>query len=156
ISPRLAESVERSRYQVGAGEAADSSSSAGASSGAADEPRWDWETRFLWTGVGGIPKKMGGGPPGGVRGKRQGTEGSFVGPGLEAVVLPGAADWMRIRQDGIANVNVIEVLQTRTGVRLYCTYGGMFDLGADGYDRALRGEFDPLPPFVVAPTYTTA
>jgi|SRR5262245_1379768 len=156
ISPRLAESVERSRYQVGAGEAADSSSSAGASSGAADEPRWDWNTRFLWTGVVGIRKEVVGVLPDGLRVNWHVTEGSFVGPGLEAVVLPGAADWMRIRQDGIAIVNVIEVLQTRTGVRLYCTYGGMFDLGADGYDRALRGEFDPLPPFVVAPTYTTA
>jgi hypothetical protein len=32
----------------------------------------------------------------------------------------------------------------------------MFDLGPDGYARALRDEFDPLPPVVVTPTYATA
>ena len=63
---------------------------------------------------------------------------------------------MRIRQDGVGIVNVTELLQTRRGARLFCSYGGTFDLGADGYARALRGEFDPQPPFVAAPTYTTA
>ena len=32
----------------------------------------------------------------------------------------------------------------------------ILDLGRDGYARALRGEFDPWPPFVGAPTYATA
>jgi hypothetical protein len=36
------------------------------------------------------------------------------------------------------------------------TYGGMFDLGPDGYVRALRDDFDAFPPFVTSPTYTTA
>ena len=71
-------------------------------------------------------------------------------------MLPGAADFMRIRQDGVGIVNVTELLQMRTGARLYCSYGGIFDLGADGYARALRNEFDAFPPFVTAPTYTTA
>ena len=83
-------------------------------------------------------------------------EGSFAGPEYEGVILPGASDYMRVRRDGVGVVNVNEVLQTRSGARLYCTYGGTFDLGADGYARALRGEFDPQPPFVVAPTYMTA
>ena len=33
-------------------------------------------------------------------------EGSFVGPGVEATILPGAADWTRIRKDGVGIVNV--------------------------------------------------
>jgi len=41
-------------------------------------------------------------------------------------------------------------------VRIYASYGGMLDLGPDGYARALRDDFDPLPPFVVTPTYVTA
>ena len=32
----------------------------------------------------------------------------------------------------------------------------MLDLGRDGYARALRGEFDALPPLVVTPTFATA
>ena len=35
-------------------------------------------------------------------------------------------------------------------------YGGIFDLGPDGYARALRDEFDPFPPVVVTPIYATA
>ncbi len=80
------------------------------------------------------------------------TEGTFVGPGLDAVVLPGAADWMRIRRDGIAIVNVQACFETREHVRVYGSYGGIFDLGRDGYARALRDEYDRLPPVVVTPT----
>jgi hypothetical protein len=35
-------------------------------------------------------------------------------------------------------------------------YDGILDLGADGYGRAMRGDFGILPPFVLAPTYATA
>jgi hypothetical protein len=83
-------------------------------------------------------------------------EGTFVGPGVEATILPGATDWSRIRKDGVGTVNVQATLETRTGARIYARYGGLFDLGPDGYARALRDDFDPLPPVVVTPVYTTA
>jgi truncated hemoglobin YjbI len=47
-------------------------------------------------------------------------------------------------------------LETRTGERIHASYGGVFDLGPDGYARAVRGDFDPLPPVVVTPVYATA
>ena len=71
-------------------------------------------------------------------------------------MLPGAASINAYRKDGIGIVDVTELLQTRSGARLYCSYGGIFDLGAAGYARALRGEFDATPPFVGTPTYATA
>jgi Protein of unknown function (DUF3237) len=151
ISPRLGESAECPRYQVGCStaqvETADLS---------ADEPRWDWDTTFLWTGTRAIRKEVIGAMPDGLRINLQVTEGRFVGPRFEGIVLPGGVNWMRIREDGVAVVNVTECLQTRTGARIDSLYGGIFDLGAAGYARAMRGEFDPLPPFVVAPTYVTA
>jgi hypothetical protein len=158
ISPRLIESTEWPHYQVGgvAAPVATASSSAMPGAELTREPRWDWDTRFLWTGSIGIRKEVVGALPDGLRINWHFTEGRFVGPHLEGIVLPGAADFMRIRQDGIGIVNVTELLQTRTGARLYCSYSGMFDLGPDGYARAMRGEFDASPPFVTAPTYTTA
>jgi xanthine dehydrogenase YagT iron-sulfur-binding subunit len=63
---------------------------------------------------------------------------------------------MRIHTDGIGIVNVTEVLQLNSGARLFCSYGGVFDLGPDGYARALRGEFDAFPAFVMTPIYTTS
>jgi hypothetical protein len=158
ISPRLIESADCPRYQVGGGAAPVASAGSSAMPGAelVGKPRWEWDTRFLWTGSIGIRKEVVGALPDGLRINWYFTEGRFVGPDYEGVVLPGAADFMRIRQDGVGIVNVTELLQMRTGARLYCSYGGMFDLGVDGYARALRNEFDAFPPFVTAPTYTTA
>ena len=43
-----------------------------------------------------------------------------------------------------------------TAARIAAThYGGVLDLGSDGYDRALRGDFVPFPPLAVAPTFET-
>ena len=53
----------------------------------------------------------------------------------------------------LAGLHVVELTNEISGP--YATK--LFvDLGADGYARALRGEFDPLPAFVGAPTYQTA
>jgi hypothetical protein len=162
ISPRLTESADYPRYQVGG--AAPGVAPPGASAGSsgtpaaelAGEPRWDWDTKFLWTITVTVRKEVVGAVPDGLRINWHLKEGWFVGPGHEGVVLPGASDWMRIRKDGVGIVDVKELLQTRTGARLYCSYGGTFNLGEDGYARAQRDEFDPLPPFVAAPTYATA
>lgn len=120
------------------------------------QPRWGWETTFLGSLTAVLRKEVVGVTPDGLRINWHVTTGSFVGPGLDAIVLPGAADWMRIRRDGVAIVNVQACFETRDGARVYGSYGGIFDLGADGYARALRDEFDPLPPVVVTPTYATA
>jgi hypothetical protein len=158
ISPRLVEAAESSRYQVGRVavpvETADSSGPPSAA--VAGEPCWAWGTKFLGTLTATLRKEALGATPDGARMDWYVNEGSFVGPGLEAVVLRGASDWMRIRQDGVGVVNVNACLQMRTGARIHCSYGGILDLGADGYARALRDEFDLLPPVVITPTFATA
>jgi Protein of unknown function (DUF3237) len=156
ISPGLGESAQCPRYQVGRGAVETADPSPASSAERAGEPHWDWGTRFLWSATIIIRKEVAGELPDGLRTNWNVVEGSFAGPSHEGTVLPGAADSMRIRKDGIGIVDVTGLLQTRTGARLYCSYGGIFDLGVDGYARALRGEFDPLPAFVVTPTYTTA
>jgi hypothetical protein len=119
-------------------------------------PRWRWDAAFLGTLTATLRKEVVGATPDGLRIDWHVIEGHFVGPGLDAVVLPGAADWMRIREDGVGIVDVQACFETRTGVRIYGSYGGRFDLGPDGYTRALRDEYDQLPPVVVTPTYATA
>ncbi len=121
-----------------------------------DNMRWAWDTKFLGALTVTLRKEVVGPTPDGLRMGWYVTAGTFVGPGFAAVVRPGAADWMRIRQDGVGVVNVTACLETRLGVRIYAAYGGFLDLGSDGYARALRNEFDPLPPLVVTPTYATA
>ena len=144
ISPGLAELTDYPRYRVGASNPpvpttspappAAAGSSATPAIALAGKPRWDWNTRLLWTSSIGIRKEVIGPVPDGLRINWYFTEGRFVGPDHEGIILPGDGDFMRIRQDGIGIVNVItETLETRTGARLYCSYGGMFDLGPDGY-----------------------
>jgi hypothetical protein len=158
ISPRLGESVESSRYQVEGGaipvETAEPSATLSAEMVA--KPRWDWTGKFLGSCTIFLRKEVVGTMSDGLRVNWHFKEARFVGPRLEGAFLPGAADWMRVRPDGVAIVQVIGCLQTTTGARIHCSYSGIVDLGADGYARALRGEFDPLPTFIGAPTYQTA
>ena len=151
ISPRLRESAECPRYQVGCGAAPVETAAL-----PAGEPRWDWDATFLWAGTVAIRKEVIGVMPDGLRINLHVTEGRFVGPRFEGIVRPGGVNWLRIRKDGVGIVNVTECLQTLSGARIDCLYDGILDLGADGYARAIRGDFGILPPFVLAPTYATA
>jgi hypothetical protein len=158
ISPRLGELAETSRYQVGGGALPLAAAQPPATPGTelVAKPRWDWTGKFLGSCTIFLRKEVVGTMSDGLRVDWHFKEAHFVGPHLEGDFLPGAADWMRVRPDGVALVQVIGCLQTTTGARLFCSYGGIVDLGADGYARALRGEFDPLPAFVGTPTYQTA
>jgi hypothetical protein len=158
ISARLAESAECARYQVGCGAAPIETSRSSAKSGdnSAAESRWDWDGKFLGSCTISLEEEVIGELPDGLRIDWGFREGRFAGPVLEGAFLPGAGDWMRIRPDGVGIVQVQGCIVTRAGSRIYTSYGGVVDLGPDGYAQALRGESDPLPAFVGAPTYATA
>ena len=119
-------------------------------------PVWDWTTRFLASLSATVKRQDVGECPDGLRIDWLIDEGRFFGPHIEGVVLPGAADFMRVRRDGVAIVDVRACLETAGGARIFVAYGGTLDLGPDGYRRALRGEFATLPPLVVTPTFETA
>ena len=158
ISSRLTESVEPLQYFVACSTArvVREKSSEPPSAAFARQPHWTWDTKFLGSLTATVRKEVVGVTPDGLRINWHVEEGSFIGPSLDAVVLAGATDWMRIRKDGVAIVNVQACFETRTGKRIYGSYGGIFDLGPDGYERAIRDEFAALPPVVVTPTYATA
>ena len=67
------------------------------------QPRWAWDTTFLGSLTAILRKEVVGVTPDGLRINWHVTTGSFIGPGLDAIVLPGAADWMRIRRDGVGD-----------------------------------------------------
>jgi hypothetical protein len=120
------------------------------------EGRWPWDARFLGACTIQLRKEVVGALSDGLRINWRFEEARFVGPVLQGAFLPGAADWMRVRPDGGGIVQVLGCLETRTGARVHTSYGGIVDLGRDGYARALRGESDPSPSFVGAPTFATA
>jgi hypothetical protein len=157
ISARLSESAECSQYQVGyCAASAEASPLPPKTALGVSESRWPWDATFLGACTIQLRKEVIGAMADGLRINWRFEEARFVGPVLEGAFLPGAADWMRIRPDGVGMVQVVGCIETCTGARVYTSYGGVVDLGRDGYARALRGESDPFPPFVGAPTYATA
>ncbi len=118
-------------------------------------PSWNWSTKFVASMTAMVAMQTVGEGPEGLRIDWLIEDGRFAGPDIEAVVLPGAVDFMRIRRDGLAIVDVRACLETADGARVYVAYGGAIDLGPDGYSHALRGQFASLPPLVVTPTFET-
>lgn len=53
------------------------------------------------------------------------TGGSFSGPRLSGVILPGGADWQVIRPDGITVVQARYTLQTDDGALIYVDNRGL-------------------------------
>jgi uncharacterized protein DUF3237 len=84
------------------------------------------------------------------------VEGACVGPKLNASILREGADWMLIQRDGVAVPNVRTTWQTTDGALLYGEYSGVFDLGENGYDNALRERYPTRPTVQLAPRFITS
>ena len=52
--------------------------------------------------------------------------GRFEGEKLSGTVLPGGADWVQFRSDGVMEIDVRIMLQTTDDVLLYVNYQGRF------------------------------
>ena len=82
--------------------------------------------------------------PDGIRVTWNAATGTVVGPRLSARVLQGA-DWMQIRTDGIGNLDVRAILETREGARIMSIYSGVMEWGEDGYKNFLARKYpEPL------------
>jgi hypothetical protein len=53
------------------------------------------------------------------------TGGTFAGPKLKGTALPGGADWMLARPDGVNELNVRVTLRTDDEQLIYVTYRGL-------------------------------
>ena len=67
------------------------------------------------------------------------TGGTVEGPRLHGKFRPVGADWLTIREDGIAVLDVRATIETHDGALIYVTYGAVGELGEDGYQRFLDG-----------------
>jgi len=71
------------------------------------------------------------------------TGGSFEGPRLKGKVLPGGADCLLIRPDGVGELDVRETWQTEDGALLYVTKRGYFTNVSAVIPRFMAGESIP-------------
>src|SRR4028118_1304798 len=68
-------------------------------------------------------------------------------------VGPVGGDALTIRTDGVGILNVRNTIETREEALIYAAYTGVAELGADGYERFLRGDLPPLVPLRVVPRH---
>lgn len=70
--------------------------------------------------------------------------GTFEGPKLRGTVLPGGADWIIGRADGVTALDVRIVLQTDDGAAIGLAYKGLRHGPADVMEKVNSGAFaDP-------------
>lgn len=160
ISPRLGintqATIHSNTAQRGLMAAGFNANSSAAMPSDASAFRWGWSANFLGSLKARLRKELVGPTPNGLRINWHVIEGNFVGADFQARILPGATDWMRILPNGIGFVDVKATFGTNDGSIIYGTYSGVFDLGPEGFKKALDNDPDPNPPVVVTPIYETA
>lgn len=82
--------------------------------------------------------------------------GTVTGPGITAEIQPGGGDWLCIRRDGVAVLDIRAAYRSGDGPLTAYRAGGLCDLGPDGYARAVAGRLHGTPPCWVTPTFQTA
>jgi len=66
--------------------------------------------------------------------------GTFEGPKVRGVVLPGGGDWLIVRPDGAVVLDVRAALRTDDGDIIYVYYRGINSLTAEARERLSKGE----------------
>ncbi len=121
-------------------------------------PRYPWATEFL--GAFNVqlvkPAESFGPTPEGLNVTFYIASGEIHGPRIRAKIRGEGGDWMLVRRDGVGVANVRITYECDDGALLLSRYYGIFDLGPDGYERALRNDYNALPPLVLAPQFITS
>jgi hypothetical protein len=84
------------------------------------------------------------------------VEGTFEGPRIKGVFLPIGADFILIRADNCAEIDVRAVLQTDDGAYIYTTYHGIVDMTEAQVQESLAGRFPADTELFVTPRFETA
>jgi len=82
-------------------------------------------------------------------------DGDVRGARLRGRVLRSGGDYLLIRRDGIAAVQVYATFQTTDGAIFGADYYGIVDLGPNGYQEAVHGRFPDKATLQLAPRFMT-
>jgi hypothetical protein len=70
--------------------------------------------------------------------------GAFSGPELNGRILPGGGDWVLLRSDGVAELDIRLTLRTDLDELIYAAGAGIFDISQQARQRILDGrDVDP-------------
>ena len=102
------------------------------------------------------PPEIIGPVPEGIRANFYVTAGEVSGPKLKGRLRPVGGDWLIIRPDGVGVLDVRGTMELDNGALVYTTYGGVVDMGADGYEQFLKGNLPGRAAIRIAARYHTA
>lgn len=85
------------------------------------------------------PQTVGPGPHG-VRLVYPVKAGTVRGPKINGEVLPGGADWILLRPDGVGQLDVRASVRTDDGAIIYAYYRGILKAAPDVMERIMSGE----------------
>ena len=111
---------------------------------------------FSYIGMLANPPEVIGPVPEGIRVNFYSTGGEILGPKVIGKLRAVGGDWLTIRKDGVAVLDVRTTFETHDGALIAVTYSGMVDFGEDGYDRFLRGELPPTAQIRISPRFATS
>ena len=83
------------------------------------------------------------------------TDGEVFGPKMRGHLRRVGGDWLSLRPDGIGILDVRATLELEDGALIYTTYGGVADLGMDGYQQFLEGNPPARVQLRITPRYYT-
>lgn len=84
------------------------------------------------------------------------TSGEVSGPKMQGRIRPVGGDWLLIRPDGVGLLDVRATMELDNGALVYTTYGGVVDLGPNGYNLFLQGNLPARADLRIVPRYHTS
>jgi hypothetical protein len=85
------------------------------------------------------------------------TGGEVTGPKVFGKLRSLSGDWLTIRRDGVATLDVRTTIETNDGALIYLTFNGLSDRGEDGFERSLQGAAAPSGTKIhISPRFHTA
>jgi hypothetical protein len=102
------------------------------------------------------PTEVIGPVPEGLRANAYVTGGEVAGPTIAGKLRPVGGDWLTLRRDGVCVLDIRATMETNDGALIYTAYGGIVDMGEDGYDAFLAGRASPVQSIRAAPRFWTA
>ena len=81
--------------------------------------------------------------------------GEVDGPKLRGKIRPGGADFVTLRRDGIAVLDIRGTIETHDGALIYEVGSGLAYGPRDGYERAIKGDLPPTTAVRVAVRLST-
>ena len=92
----------------------------------------------------------------GIRANFYALGGEMTGPKLNDKCRAAGGDWLTVRTDGVAILDVRTTLETQDGALIAISYSGVGDIGADGHQRFIEGKLPPILTLHVVPRCQTA